>query len=320
MVATRCFTFNHAPYIEDAMNGFATQETTFPVVTLIIDDASTDGEPEVIRKYIAEHFQSPYRVEETEYANIICAKHKTNENCDFVVFLLKYNHHSIKKPKMPYLSKWLDNAKYHAICEGDDYWTDSHKLQRQVDFLKSHPDYSMCFHNAIVDRKEQNLENTVFADLQTREYTPNELTIRWLTPTASLLYVADCDDLYRQTSGVNNVVYADSFLRNCCIHLGKIYCLSDVMSVYRKQPGGMVFNRSIEQKKRFCKQLSYTAKVFPEQKKSISDVLSLSYFELSVSCASRKRIMDAIKFFIHSLLSSPKMFVNSINEYLRPKS
>ena len=141
MVATRCFTFNHAPYIEDAMNGFAMQETSFPVFTLIVDDASTDGEPEVIRKYLAEHFQSPYRVEETEYANIICAKHKTNANCDFVVFLLKYNHYSIKKPKLPYLSEWNDKAKYHALCEGDDYWIDPYKLQKQVDFLENNSEY-----------------------------------------------------------------------------------------------------------------------------------------------------------------------------------
>ena len=296
------------------------QETTFPVVTIIVDDASTDGEQEVIRSYLSEHFQSPYRTEETEYANIICARHKTNANCDFVVLLLRYNHYSIKKSKLPYQSEWRDNAKYIAICEGDDYWIHSKKLQMQVDYMESHPDFSMCFHNAIVDRKEQNLENTVFADLQTREYTPNELTIRWLTPTASLLYIAECDDLYRQTLGVNSVIYGDSFLRNCCIHMGKIYCLSDVMSVYRKQPGGMVFNRSIEEKKRFCKQLSFTAEVFPEQKKYLAKTLSQAYFDLSVSCASRKRIMDAIKFFIHSLLSSPKMFVNSSIEYLRAKS
>lgn len=150
MVCTRCFTFNHAPYIVDAMNGFTMQETSFPVITLIVDDASTDGEPEVIRQYLSEHFQSPYRVEETEYANIICAKHKTNSNCDFVVFLLKYNHYSIKKTKMPYLSEWLDNAKYHALCEGDDYWIEPKKLQKQVDFLETHPNVGLVHAKAKV--------------------------------------------------------------------------------------------------------------------------------------------------------------------------
>lgn len=143
MVATRCFTYNHAPYIEDALRGFAMQETTFPVVTIIVDDASTDGEQEVIRSYLSEHFQSPYRTEETEYANIICARHKTNANCDFVVLLLRYNHYSIKKPKMPYLSEWLDNARYQALCEGDDYWIEPKKLQMQVEYMENHQDYGM---------------------------------------------------------------------------------------------------------------------------------------------------------------------------------
>jgi len=144
-VATRCFTFNHAPYIVDAMNGFAMQVTTFPVVTLIVDDASTDCEPEVIKQYLDEHFQVPYRTEETEYAQIICARHKTNENCEFVVFLLKYNHYSVKKSKLPYLSEWSDNAKYYALCEGDDYWIHPNKLQMQVDLMENNPTVGLCY-------------------------------------------------------------------------------------------------------------------------------------------------------------------------------
>jgi len=144
IVCTRCFTFNQSAYILEALNGFAMQETTFPVVTLIVDDASTDGEQNVIRQYLEKCFQEPFRTEETEYAHIICAHHKTNLNCEFVVFLLKYNHYSIKKPNLPYLSEWLENAKYHAICEGDDYWKSPRKLQMQVDFLENHQDYVMC--------------------------------------------------------------------------------------------------------------------------------------------------------------------------------
>ena len=147
LVCTRCFTYNHAPYIKDAMNGFAMQETMFPVVTLIVDDASTDGEQEVILEYLKENFDDPYRDKETEYARIICAKHHTNQNCMFVVFLLKYNHHSIKKPKMAYLSEWVDNAKYHALCEGDDYWVDSLKLQKQASFLENKSEYGLVYTN-----------------------------------------------------------------------------------------------------------------------------------------------------------------------------
>ena len=144
-VYTHCSTYNHAPYIVDAMNGFTKQKTTFPVITAIIDDASSDGEQEIIRSYLTEHFQKPHRTEETEYASIICAHHKTNPNCQFVVLLLKYNHYSIKKDRMAYLSEWLNNAKYFTICEGDDYWTHPQKLQMQVDFMEAHPSHSLCF-------------------------------------------------------------------------------------------------------------------------------------------------------------------------------
>ncbi len=154
MVCTRCFTYNQAPYIEQTMNGFAVQETTFPVVTLIVDDASTDGEPEVIRQYLDRHFEEPYCIEETDYAHIICARHKTNHNCEFVVLLLKFNHYSIKKPKMSYIAKWTENAKYQAICEGDDYWITPDKLEKQVEFLERNDDFVLSYTNAIVVDKD----------------------------------------------------------------------------------------------------------------------------------------------------------------------
>lgn len=154
MVATRCFTFNHAPYIEDAMNGFTMQETSFPVITLIVDDASQDGEPDVIRQYLVENFQAPYRTEETDDYYLICASHSTNTNCTFVVFLLKYNHYSIRKSKMPYLSRWLDNAKYISLCEGDDYWIHPKKLQMQVDYFENHPEVGLQHAKAKVYNQE----------------------------------------------------------------------------------------------------------------------------------------------------------------------
>ena len=74
MVQTRCMTYNHAPYILEAMNGFCMQKTTFPFVNVIVDDDSTDGEPEVIEKYLQEHFDlddsAVVRREETDdYSN-----------------------------------------------------------------------------------------------------------------------------------------------------------------------------------------------------------------------------------------------------------
>ena len=150
MVRVSCMTYNHAPYIEDAMNGFCMQETTFPFVCTIVDDASTDGEQEVIKKYLDEHFDLNddlvVRNEETDDYCLTFAQHKTNKNCYFAVLYLKYNHYSTKKPKKPYIKEWCE-TKYIAICEGDDYWIVPNKLQMQVEFMEGNTDYGLCHTN-----------------------------------------------------------------------------------------------------------------------------------------------------------------------------
>lgn len=147
LVCVRCFTFNHAPYIKDAMDGFCMQQTSFPFVCVIVDDASTDGEPNVVRTYMEQHFniddKNVVRNVETDDYVMTFAQHKTNENCFFAVYYLKYNHYSIKKDKFPYFTEYHDKAKYIALCEGDDYWCHPDKLQMQVDFLESNVDYGM---------------------------------------------------------------------------------------------------------------------------------------------------------------------------------
>ncbi len=143
LVRVDCITYNHAPYITDTMDGFCMQITTFPFVCTIIDDASTDGEPEVIKKYLKEHFdlddKDVARFEDTDDYHLVFARHKTNHNCFFAVLFLKYNHYSVKKPKREYIKEWRD-AEYVAFCEGDDYWIHPDKLQLQVNYLKANPD------------------------------------------------------------------------------------------------------------------------------------------------------------------------------------
>lgn len=140
MVCARCFTYNHAPYIEDAMNGFCMQKTSFPYVCVIVDDASIDGEQEIIKNYLDNHFELEDKNivlhDETDDYILTFARHKTNLYCFFAVIFLKYNHYSIKKSKVPYFAQWYDKAKYVAMCEGDDYWIDPYKVQEEVNILE----------------------------------------------------------------------------------------------------------------------------------------------------------------------------------------
>jgi glycosyltransferase involved in cell wall biosynthesis len=158
-VCVKCYTYNQSIYIIDAMNGFTMQQTDFPFVCCIVDDCSTDGEQEVIMNYLQDNFdledESVVRNEETEDYVLCFAQHKTNQNCYFAVFYLKYNHYSIKKTKAPYFKEWKNDTKYLAICEGDDYWIDKQKLQIQVDFLDAHPNINMCTHACQIVRDDK---------------------------------------------------------------------------------------------------------------------------------------------------------------------
>ena len=147
VVRTFCATYNQENYIKDALNGFMMQETSFPVVYTIVDDASTDRTPVVIREFVMENFDlqesSVAYDRDMEYGHVTFARHKTNKNCYFAVVYLKENHYQQRKSRFPYLTDWLD-TKYLAYCEGDDYWTDSNKLQKQVGFLETNLKYDLC--------------------------------------------------------------------------------------------------------------------------------------------------------------------------------
>lgn len=135
-----CNTYNQALFIKDTMDGFCMQTTNFPFVAIIVDDASSDGEPEIISQYLEDHFDMVNaQYDENDDAKRIAAVHKDNPNCHFLVVLLKYNFYRIKKAKYPLYKGWHENVPYIAMCEGDDYWTDPDKLQKQVDYMKAHP-------------------------------------------------------------------------------------------------------------------------------------------------------------------------------------
>jgi glycosyltransferase involved in cell wall biosynthesis len=149
IVCTQCFTYNQASFILDALHGFVAQQTEFPVIYTIVDDASTDDEPQILRVFFNDNFcvddpKVAYQ-EEVDYGTVLYGQHKDNKNCYFAILLLNENHYSQRKSKTPYLSRWRDKAKYIALCEGDDYWSDSKKLQIQADFLETHPKHSLCF-------------------------------------------------------------------------------------------------------------------------------------------------------------------------------
>lgn len=124
LVSIGCITYNHENYIADAIEGFIKQKTNFKLEIIINDDASTDKTPNIIRSY------------EKKYPNIIRA-----------IYQVENQFSKGKDVDYEFIQKTA-KGKYIAMCEGDDYWTDPNKLQKQVNYMENHPECSMCFHAA----------------------------------------------------------------------------------------------------------------------------------------------------------------------------
>ncbi|MBO5614648.1 MAG: glycosyltransferase [Prevotella sp.] len=247
-VCVRSATYNHAPYIVDTLNGFTMQETNFPYVCCIMDDASTDGEPEIIRKYLQDNFnleeESVVRNEETDDYVLCFAQHKTNKNCYFAVLWLKYNHYSIKKDKLPYIAEWHDKAQYIAICEGDDYWIHPRKLQMQVDFLEKNEEYGMVYTN-YYERIGDTIQNGKFKPVYNIE---DCLLKKGFIPTPTTLYRTS---IYLQCDFSTKFLLGDVPIWAQIMHVSKIKRLIDITTVYRILPESASHSRDYEKRQKF---------------------------------------------------------------------
>lgn len=291
LVSVRCMSYNHAPYIKDCMNGFTMQETNFPYVCVIDDDASTDGEPEAINAYLDENFnmddKSVFRCEATDDYRLIFAQHKINRNCFFAVFFLKYNHYSIRKSKS-YVAKFVEGTKYRAICEGDDYWIDPLKLQKQVDFMESHPDYSMVhtrfYYQEIEDGqlKEDSQDDIVIKDI-----INNNKDIAYNVLKNNKYRIQPMTVLYRHASYEKVCSYienekglfamGDTQLWLNLLQVGKIKYIPQLTSVYRLSSNSASRADNKEKRIRFalsCEEM----RLYYSKKMKISDTVFYDYY------------------------------------------
>ena len=126
LVSISMLAYNHAPWIEQAIMSIVNQKTEYPFRLYVHDDASTDGTAEIIQR-LAEKYPD----------KITAILQKENQYSKGVNIT-----QGIIRPKM--------KGEYIALCEGDDYWVDEYKLQKQVSYMESHPDCSLCFSDAMV--------------------------------------------------------------------------------------------------------------------------------------------------------------------------
>lgn len=229
LVSIHCCVFNHEPFLRACLDGFVSQITTFAYEAIVHDDASSDGSAAIILEYAEKYPDIIIPIIETE------------------------NQYSKHDGTLTRIMNENSRGKYYAICEGDDYWIDPLKLQKQVDYLENHPECMLCFTNAIMRWEDgSGKPDRLFAPkLEERVYQGPEMTKEWITPTASLVF---------RRSVFESVFYKEIFrhpkLKNVgdiplvlsCAHLGKVYALSDATCVYRRHPGGFMLSADSNRK------------------------------------------------------------------------
>ena len=272
VVSVLCTAYNHEKYIRSALDGFVNQKTNFRYEVLINDDASTDHTAAIIAEY------------EAKYPDIIKPVYQTENQYSKGVHIFQ----TILFP--------IAKGKYIAVCEGDDYWCDENKLQKQVDFLESHEGYAACVHN------------TRLMDCRTGGSWPmykrnkdQDLPFKEVVNYSAACFHTSSVTCARELFIVPDALTAEGFGDYpLAVYLrlnGKIHYLKDIMSVYRMFTAGSWTARNqnkASKQQRICGQKArtdFTEKlrrycrekgVAPEYQNAVDDVANRDQLQLAV--------------------------------------
>lgn len=231
LVTVACATYNHEKYIRKTLDGFMIQETTFPVEYIIHDDCSTDNTVSIIKEY---QKKFPDKIKLIEQ--------KDNQ----------YSHGV--KPLKTFVYP-IAQGKYVALCEGDDYWTDKNKLQKQISFMEEHPEYSCTYHAVNYINNNGKIIKNDRVHIQECDITANEMIEKGglFCATLSLCfkfeYVYDYP-LFRQMADVG-----DYPMQILMALRGKIHYFPDIMGCYRVSSIGSWTEKNNNNKEKRIKHL-----------------------------------------------------------------
>ena len=212
-VSVLIITYNQQKFIRKAIDSALVQQTTFPIEILVGDDFSTDGTREIIQEYERNH-----------PGLVIGVLHPRNMGKNGGINFLE----TLKVAK----------GEYYALMDGDDYWTDSLKLQKQADLLDAHTDYSTVFNNALITYEDGTPSHLLNGADMKPYYTVDDLIGEdeiWFMATSSTMYRNNIKEYPRWFRESSSGDIPRLILK---AKLGKIGYIPDVMSVYRKNRGG----------------------------------------------------------------------------------
>lgn len=274
-VSIVCITYNHEAFISKALKGFTSQKTDFAFEAIIADDCSSDNSPAIIADYAK------------KFPNIIKP-----------IFRKK------NIGSLPNYVNALSRAKgqYLAICDGDDYWTDEFKLQKQVEFLDNNPDYSMCCHpflQTYVDKSVQDKIITPWDFISKDAKQKGYLTIGDIFPVNP---IGSLTVMYRWSLKKNIPTWMKDYnIGDLVLHLlhadkGKIGVIDEVMAVYQRHANGVWYgNETKEKQRRFAVE-------YANLLTDIDHELDLKYTDVITPCKGRplKILFIAMENSIHT--------------------
>lgn len=212
VVSVVCLTYNHEPYLRRALDSILNQKTEFPFEVLVGEDCSPDGSRAILKEYEQQHPG---------------------------FFRMFYHEKNVGATANLHDLFMRTEGKYLVILETDDYWTDDHKLQKQVDFLESHPEYIGCAHDSVVIDENENVLNPSRIAMR-GGHAETVYTLKDLLETGFIFQTSsvlarnvfldrhDFSVLYQAHPLVGDLTYYCEILRK-----GSIYILPDVMTAYR---------------------------------------------------------------------------------------
>lgn len=209
LVSIICVTFNHERFISECLSSILSQDTDFGFEVIVADDCSSDGTAEVVRQFA-----------------------ETDSRIKFI-----HRDENLGPGKNFTDAAKLARGQFLAICEGDDYWIDNSKLQRQAELLLDNPKMTLCFHPVEVIYDDLDLESVVFPNRK-EGFELRDLIRENFIQTNTVLY------RWRFSGGFPSnynpdVVPQDWHLHLLHAELGEIGFIDRVMAVYRRHPGGM---------------------------------------------------------------------------------
>jgi len=248
-VSVLMLTYNHEKYIVDAIESVIKQQTDFPFELVIGEDRSTDSTADICREY------------QKKYPEII--KLTTNEeNLGLQEnFIRSYNRCS---------------GEYMAICEGDDFWINKHKLQIQADFLDSHKEYSACFHRALNYYQEDGSKSIGNGGYQKKVNTVFDIiNCNPITNVTVMFRLGLFGELPSWFSKVTSYDFAIHVLN---AEHGDAYFMNNVMAVYRQHKES-IWSMASSEKQMLISVINRQLLIdhYKEKNKAICDKLTETY-------------------------------------------